>query len=100
MFLSFQNKKHNSIILMNAVQKKYLYISISHITGKSLYVERLFEKFQQKSPRAKHVRIRLIEASVDVDSLVATLTEKLLNLREQDPILLHIDSAGVSSQKN
>uniref|UniRef100_A0A3B3VQK5 RING-type E3 ubiquitin transferase n=1 Tax=Poecilia latipinna TaxID=48699 RepID=A0A3B3VQK5_9TELE len=65
--------------------------------GKSLYVKRLFEKFQQKSPRATHVRIRLIEASVDVDSLVITLTERLSQLREQDPVLLHIDSAGVSS---
>uniref|UniRef100_A0A3B3UG58 RING-type E3 ubiquitin transferase n=1 Tax=Poecilia latipinna TaxID=48699 RepID=A0A3B3UG58_9TELE len=60
--------------------------------GKSLYVKRLFEKFQQKSPRATHVRIRLIEASVDVDSLVITLTERLSQLREQDPVLLHIDS--------
>uniref|UniRef100_A0A087YL98 Ring finger protein 213b n=1 Tax=Poecilia formosa TaxID=48698 RepID=A0A087YL98_POEFO len=65
--------------------------------GKSLYVKRLFEKFQQKSPRATHVRIRLIEASVDVDSLVITLTERLSQLREQDPVLLHIDSAGVRS---
>ncbi|XP_008435734.1 E3 ubiquitin-protein ligase rnf213-beta [Poecilia reticulata] len=65
--------------------------------GKSLYVKRLFEKFQQKSPRAKHVRIRLIEASVDVDSLVNTLTERLSQLREQDPVLLHIDPAGVRS---
>ncbi|KAM4526288.1 E3 ubiquitin-protein ligase rnf213-beta [Fundulus diaphanus] len=71
--------------------------SVRPAVGKSLYVERLFEKFQQKSPRAKHVRIRLIEAHVDVDSLVATLTESLSELREQDPILLHIDSAGVRS---
>ncbi|XP_005805466.2 E3 ubiquitin-protein ligase rnf213-beta [Xiphophorus maculatus] len=71
--------------------------SVRPSVGKSLYVKRLFEKFQQKSPRAKHVRIRLIEASVDVDSLVITLTERLSQLREQDPVLLHIDSAGVRS---
>ncbi|XP_043958780.1 E3 ubiquitin-protein ligase rnf213-beta isoform X1 [Gambusia affinis] len=71
--------------------------SVRPAVGKSLYVKRLFEKFQQKSPRAKHVRIRLIEASVDVDSLVITLTERLSQLREQDPVLLHIDTAGVRS---
>ncbi|XP_054899206.1 E3 ubiquitin-protein ligase rnf213-beta [Poeciliopsis prolifica] len=71
--------------------------SVRPAVGKSLYVKRLFEKFQQKSPRAKHVRIHLIEANVDVDSLVLTLTERLSQLREQDPVLLHIDSAGVRS---
>ncbi|KAM4715158.1 LOW QUALITY PROTEIN: E3 ubiquitin-protein ligase rnf213-beta [Anableps anableps] len=71
--------------------------SVRPAVGKSLYVKRLFEKFQQKSPRVKHVRIRLIEANVDIDSLVNTLTERLSQLREQDPVLLHIDSAGVRS---
>ncbi|XP_054605449.2 E3 ubiquitin-protein ligase rnf213-beta isoform X2 [Nothobranchius furzeri] len=65
--------------------------------GKSLYVDRLFEKFQQESPRVKHVRIRLIEPSVDLDSLIKSLAEKLSLLREQDPVLLHIDTAGVRS---
>ncbi|KAM3592519.1 uncharacterized protein V6R79_020598 [Siganus canaliculatus] len=65
--------------------------------GKSLYVDRLFEKFQQKSPRAEHIRIRLIEPCVDVDSFIRTLSGKLAPLREQDPVLLHIDTAGVRS---
>ncbi|XP_015244846.1 PREDICTED: E3 ubiquitin-protein ligase RNF213 [Cyprinodon variegatus] len=92
------NTTQNPVALVSPDQLSvWIVSSVRPAVGKSLYVERLFEKFQQKSPRAKHVRIRLIEASVDVDSLVATLTEKLLNLREQDPILLHIDSAGVRS---
>ncbi|XP_029934003.1 E3 ubiquitin-protein ligase rnf213-beta [Myripristis murdjan] len=65
--------------------------------GKSLYIDRLFEKFQQKSPRAKHIRIRLIEPKVDVDSLIQILSESLAPLREQDPVILHIDTAGVRS---
>ncbi|XP_034563927.1 E3 ubiquitin-protein ligase rnf213-beta [Notolabrus celidotus] len=65
--------------------------------GKSLYVDRLFEKFQQISPRAEHITLRLIEASVDVDSLIKSLSEKLEPLREQDPVLLHVDTAGVRS---
>uniref|UniRef100_A0A3B4TK13 RING-type E3 ubiquitin transferase n=1 Tax=Seriola dumerili TaxID=41447 RepID=A0A3B4TK13_SERDU len=64
---------------------------------KSLYVDRLFEKFQQKSPGAKHLRIRLIEPCVDIDSLIKNLSEKMAFLREQDPVLLHIDTAGVRS---
>uniref|UniRef100_A0A3Q2DU59 RING-type E3 ubiquitin transferase n=1 Tax=Cyprinodon variegatus TaxID=28743 RepID=A0A3Q2DU59_CYPVA len=91
------NTTQNPVALVSPDQLSVWIVSSVRPAVKSLYVERLFEKFQQKSPRAKHVRIRLIEASVDVDSLVATLTEKLLNLREQDPILLHIDSAGVRS---
>uniref|UniRef100_A0A667YC04 RING-type E3 ubiquitin transferase n=1 Tax=Myripristis murdjan TaxID=586833 RepID=A0A667YC04_9TELE len=47
--------------------------------GKSLYIDRLFEKFQQKSPRAKHIRIRLIEPKVDVDSLIQILSESLIS---------------------
>lgn len=60
-------------------------------------MERLFEKFQQKSPRANHIKIRLIEPSVDVDALIKSLSEKLAPLREQDPVLLHVDTAGVST---
>lgn len=62
-------------------------------------MDRLFEKFQQKSPLAKHVRIRLIEPCVDIDSLIKSLSEKLASLREQDPVILHIDTAGVSMQE-
>lgn len=59
-------------------------------------MDRLFEKFRQKDPGAKCVRIRLIEPHVDVDSLVKNLLEQLDPLREQDPVLLHVDPAGVS----
>ncbi|XP_071387268.1 E3 ubiquitin-protein ligase rnf213-beta-like [Centroberyx affinis] len=71
--------------------------SVRPAVGKSLYVDRLFEKFQQKSPRAKHIRIRLIEPRVDVESLIQTLSVRLAPLREEDPVLLHIDAAGVHS---
>lgn len=76
----------------------FLYINLFLSTGKSLYVDRLFEKFQQKSPGVKYIRIRLIEPCIDIDSLVKNLSEKLAPLREQDPVLLHIDTAGVSLQ--
>uniref|UniRef100_A0A3P9PGV9 RING-type E3 ubiquitin transferase n=1 Tax=Poecilia reticulata TaxID=8081 RepID=A0A3P9PGV9_POERE len=85
------------VALVSPDQLSVWMVSSARPAVKSLYVKRLFEKFQQKSPRAKHVRIRLIEASVDVDSLVNTLTERLSQLREQDPVLLHIDPAGVRS---
>uniref|UniRef100_A0A3B3CNS2 RING-type domain-containing protein n=1 Tax=Oryzias melastigma TaxID=30732 RepID=A0A3B3CNS2_ORYME len=62
---------------------------------KSLFVDHLFEKFQQKHPRAKHIKIRLIKPCVDMDSLIKRLTETLCPLREQDPVLLHLDTAGV-----
>ncbi|XP_020567705.1 E3 ubiquitin-protein ligase rnf213-beta isoform X2 [Oryzias latipes] len=65
--------------------------------GKSLFVDRLFEKFQQKYPRAKHIRIQLIQPCVDTDSLTKSLTERLCALREHDPVLLHIDTAAVRS---
>ncbi|XP_030610400.1 E3 ubiquitin-protein ligase rnf213-beta [Archocentrus centrarchus] len=65
--------------------------------GKSLYIDRLFEKFLQISPRAKHISIKLIEPCVDRDSLIRSFSEKLAPLREQDPVLLHIDTAGVHS---
>ncbi|XP_034426662.1 E3 ubiquitin-protein ligase rnf213-beta-like [Hippoglossus hippoglossus] len=71
--------------------------SLRPAVGKSLYVNRLFEKFQQKSSQTKHIRIRLIEPCVDIDLLIKSLSEKLASLREQDPVLLHIDTAGVRS---
>ncbi|XP_044192717.1 E3 ubiquitin-protein ligase rnf213-beta isoform X2 [Thunnus albacares] len=71
--------------------------SVRPAVGKSLYVDRLFEKFQQRSPSAKHIRIRLIEPSIDIDSLIKSLSKRLASLREQDPVLLHIDTAGVRS---
>ncbi|XP_070707447.1 E3 ubiquitin-protein ligase rnf213-beta [Pempheris klunzingeri] len=71
--------------------------SVRPAVGKSLYVDRLFEKFQQKSSRARHIRIKLIEPCIDIDSLIKSLSDKLAPLREQDPVLLHIDTAGVRS---
>ncbi|XP_076008326.1 E3 ubiquitin-protein ligase rnf213-beta isoform X2 [Genypterus blacodes] len=65
--------------------------------GKSLYVDRLFQRYQEKSRRAVHIRIRLIEPCVDVDSLIKSLLDKLAPLREQDPVLLHIDAAAVNT---
>lgn len=66
--------------------------------GKSLYVDRLFEKFPQTSTKAQHVRIRLIEPRVDLDSFIQTLSERLALLREQDLVMLHIDTAAVGLQ--
>ncbi len=85
---------NNHINLCNVFLNIYLFLSI----GKSLYVDRMFEKFQQKSSRAEHIRIRLIEPCIDVDSLIKSLSDKLEPLREQDPVFLHIDTAGVSMQ--
>lgn len=61
-------------------------------------MDRLFEKFQQKDPKARRTRIRLIDPHVNRDSLVKSLSEQLEPLREQDPVLLHVDTAGVSVQ--
>lgn len=77
----------------------FMYCTYFLSLGKSLFVDRLFEKLQQKSPRAKHIRIRLIERCIDMDSLIKNLSEKLASVREQDPVLLHIDTAGVSMQE-
>uniref|UniRef100_A0A3Q3EUN5 RING-type E3 ubiquitin transferase n=1 Tax=Labrus bergylta TaxID=56723 RepID=A0A3Q3EUN5_9LABR len=75
----------------------FIHVHIFSVIGKSLYVERLSEKVRQKSSRAEHITIRLIDPSVDVDSLIKSLSEKLEPLREQDPVLLHIDTSGVRS---
>lgn len=77
----------------------FMYCTYFLSLGKSLFVDRLFEMLQQKSPRAKHIRIRLIEPCIDMDSLIKNLSEKLASVREQDPVLLHIDTAGVSMQE-
>ncbi|XP_051967995.1 E3 ubiquitin-protein ligase rnf213-beta-like [Xyrauchen texanus] len=63
--------------------------------GKSLYVKRLFEQFKRDFPTATCLRIRLIEPCVDMDGFVQTLFQRLTPLREQDPVLLHIDTAAV-----
>ncbi|XP_073773817.1 E3 ubiquitin-protein ligase rnf213-beta isoform X3 [Danio rerio] len=63
--------------------------------GKSLYVRRLFEKFKGEFPRATLLTIRLIDPYIDMDEFVQTLSERLAPLRQQDPVLLHIDVAAV-----
>ncbi|XP_073722611.1 E3 ubiquitin-protein ligase rnf213-beta [Misgurnus anguillicaudatus] len=63
--------------------------------GKSLYVKRLFENFQTEFPKATCLTIRLIEPCVNIDGFVQTLSQRLTPLREQDPVLLHIDTAAV-----
>ncbi|XP_073346346.1 E3 ubiquitin-protein ligase rnf213-beta [Pagrus major] len=89
---------HNPVAVVSPDKLSVWMVSSTRpAVGKSLYVDRLFEKFQQKFPRAKHIRIKLIEPSVDIDSLIKSLSEKLAPLKEQDPVLLHIDTAGVRS---
>ncbi|XP_052426303.1 E3 ubiquitin-protein ligase rnf213-beta [Carassius gibelio] len=63
--------------------------------GKSLYVKRLFEQFKKEFPVATCLTIRLIEPCVDMDRFVQTVSERLAPLREQDPVLLHIDIAAL-----
>ncbi|KAM3838360.1 E3 ubiquitin-protein ligase rnf213-beta-like, partial [Diretmus argenteus] len=88
----------NSVSLISPEQLSvWLVSSARPAVGKSLYVDRLFEKFQHESPRAKHIRIRLIEPCIDVDAFIQILSDRLAPLREQDPVLLHIDTAGVHS---
>ncbi|XP_056152727.1 E3 ubiquitin-protein ligase rnf213-beta [Lampris incognitus] len=65
--------------------------------GKSLYVDRLFGKFQQISPNVRHIRMRVIEPKVDVDHFVQTLSHRLGPLKEQGTVLLHIDITAVHS---
>lgn len=61
-------------------------------------MDRLFKKFQLKDPNAKCMRIRLMDPHINTDSVIKDLAEQLEPLREQDPVLLHIDAAGVSMQ--
>lgn len=68
------------------------------LLGKSLYVDRLFKKLQEKDFNAKCVRIRLIDPHISTDSVIKDLAEQLEPLREQDPVLLHVDAVGVSMQ--
>ncbi|KAL4648632.1 E3 ubiquitin-protein ligase rnf213-beta-like [Arapaima gigas] len=63
--------------------------------GKSLYVKRLFERFQQAVPTAQLLCIRLLEVHVNVSSFLKTMEEQMQLLKEQDPVLLHIDVAAV-----
>ncbi|XP_076855501.1 E3 ubiquitin-protein ligase rnf213-beta isoform X2 [Brachyhypopomus gauderio] len=65
--------------------------------GKSLYVKRMFQHFSRKFPSAHYLPIRLIEPSVDVDLFIQIILDKLSPLREEDPVLLHIDAGAVRS---
>ncbi|KAM9837888.1 LOW QUALITY PROTEIN: E3 ubiquitin-protein ligase rnf213-beta [Aulostomus maculatus] len=75
----------------------WMVTSLRPAVGKSLYVDRLFEKFLQKFPSPKRIRIRINEPCIDKDSFMEYLSERLESLREHDPVLLHIDTAGVRS---
>nr|XP_046210346.1 E3 ubiquitin-protein ligase rnf213-beta isoform X1 [Oncorhynchus gorbuscha]XP_046210347.1 E3 ubiquitin-protein ligase rnf213-beta isoform X1 [Oncorhynchus gorbuscha]XP_046210348.1 E3 ubiquitin-protein ligase rnf213-beta isoform X1 [Oncorhynchus gorbuscha] len=89
--------QHSSVSLIYPDKLSVWVVSSTRpAVGKSLYVDRLFEKFPQTSTKAQHVRIRLIEPRVDLDSFIHTLSERLALLREQDPVLLHIDTAAVN----
>ncbi|KAL7869588.1 hypothetical protein AOLI_G00135760 [Acnodon oligacanthus] len=68
--------------------------------GKSLYITRMYQHFKAKFPAASYLPIRLIKPSVDTDCFVQTLSKKLRELREQDPVLLHIDAAAVRFARN
>lgn len=77
-----------------------LLVMMSHFyfnTGKSLYITRLFERFKATFRGAHYIRIRLIEPRVNMSAFLEILTGNLNRLREQDPVLLHIDTAAVSS---
>ncbi|XP_026078195.1 E3 ubiquitin-protein ligase rnf213-beta isoform X1 [Carassius auratus] len=63
--------------------------------GKSLNVRRLFEQFKRRFPTATYLTFRPIEPCIDMDGFVQTLSERLAPLREQDPVLLHIDAAAL-----
>ncbi|XP_015211977.2 E3 ubiquitin-protein ligase rnf213-beta isoform X1 [Lepisosteus oculatus] len=63
--------------------------------GKSLYVTRLFERFQEMSSGAQLVRIRLIEPRIDPDLFLKSLTDGLVPLKEHDSAVVHIDVAAV-----
>uniref|UniRef100_A0A3Q2ZEQ8 RING-type E3 ubiquitin transferase n=1 Tax=Kryptolebias marmoratus TaxID=37003 RepID=A0A3Q2ZEQ8_KRYMA len=73
---TLNTSSQNSVALVSPDQLSVWMVSSARpAVGKSLYVDRLFEKFQQKSPRAKHIRIRLIEPCVDMDSLIKSLIQ-------------------------
>uniref|UniRef100_W5N5V3 RING-type E3 ubiquitin transferase n=1 Tax=Lepisosteus oculatus TaxID=7918 RepID=W5N5V3_LEPOC len=63
--------------------------------GKSLYVTRLFERFQEMSSGAQLVRIRLIEPRIDPYLFLKSLTDGLVPLKEHDSAVVHIDVAAV-----
>uniref|UniRef100_A0A3Q3EJK1 RING-type E3 ubiquitin transferase n=1 Tax=Kryptolebias marmoratus TaxID=37003 RepID=A0A3Q3EJK1_KRYMA len=79
---TLNTSSQNSVALVSPDQLSVWMVSSARpAVGKSLYVDRLFEKFQQKSPRAKHIRIRLIEplsiqAFVLADSLFCPSVHK------------------------
>ncbi|XP_048870948.1 E3 ubiquitin-protein ligase rnf213-beta [Brienomyrus brachyistius] len=63
--------------------------------GKSLCVDRLFGSFQRAFPKARLLRLRLLEPRVQPDSFLNTLHTWTRQLSEQDVAMLHIDAAAV-----
>ncbi|CAL8264028.1 unnamed protein product [Arctogadus glacialis] len=90
--------KHSPVSMISPEKLSVWVVSSQRpAVGKSLYVDRLFQSFQQKSAPAQKITIRLIEPLIDIDSMVQTLLDRLESTREQDPVLLHIDTAAVNS---
>ncbi|CAL8240472.1 unnamed protein product [Gadus morhua 'NCC'] len=90
--------KHSPVSMISPEKLSVWVVSSQRpAVGKSLYVDRLFQSFQQKSAPAQKITIRLIEPLIDIDSMVQILLDRLESTREQDPILLHIDTAAVNS---
>lgn len=65
------------------------------IAGKSLYVTRMFQNFKASFPNATYLPVRLTESEVDIDCLIQTLCKRQSSVKEQDPVLLHIDTSAV-----
>ncbi|KAG7491231.1 hypothetical protein MATL_G00000820, partial [Megalops atlanticus] len=63
--------------------------------GKSLYVDRLFERLQRSFPRARRVRLRLTEPRVERDSFLQALSQRVEPLGGGGTILLHLDTTAV-----
>ncbi|XP_058845777.1 E3 ubiquitin-protein ligase rnf213-beta isoform X2 [Acipenser ruthenus] len=76
-------------------QSVWVLSSTRPAVGKSLYVDRLFEKLQQFAHRGRLVRIRLTDPRIEEDSFLQTLFKSLVGLEQRDPVILHIDAAAV-----
>ncbi|MGH0133378.1 UNVERIFIED_CONTAM: hypothetical protein FKN15_052359 [Acipenser sinensis] len=76
-------------------QSVWVLSSTRPAVGKSLYVDRLFEKLQQFAHRGRLVRIRLTDPRIEEDSFLQTLSKSLVGLEQRDPVILHIDAAAV-----
>ncbi|XP_041095708.1 E3 ubiquitin-protein ligase rnf213-beta [Polyodon spathula] len=76
-------------------QSVWVLSSTRPAVGKSLYVDRLFEKLQQFTHQGRLVRIRLTDPRIEEDSFLQRLSESLVGLEQRYPVILHIDAAAV-----